>query len=250
MDDIVILAGGKADPSLQELTGVTHRADVPFHGLTLLERTVAAVAPLAGRTIVVGGSEATVVPEGSIRVEGGQNFIDSLGRALEKVTSNRFLLCTVDLPFLTTESLNAFLSACEGEYGLFYPIVSAEACRNAFPTVSRTTLKLREGEFTGGNIALIHTDEMRRGLTTMQKAYDARKSPLKLAQIVGFDTLGRVALGKLVPASLTIATVEAKVGRFLGFPVKAVVTQDAAIGTDVDDAAQYQALLQLQTPQN
>ena len=79
----------------------------------------------------------------------------------------------------------------------------------------------------------------------MQQGYDARKSPLKLATIVGLGTLFRLILGKVLPATLPIPALEKAVGKVLQGPVKAIITPYAEIGTDIDSPEQFAELEKL-----
>jgi len=235
--DVVVLAGGRCKPDLRELSGVEERAMLEFRGRAFYEIVLEAVKPL-GEPILVGG------PQGAAprQTQPGESFVASLGAGLALVKTDQFLLVTGDLPFLTTDSVNGFLTACSPGAQLYYPIVRADKPDERFGAMKRTTLKLREGVFTGGNIALADTATMRRILPTMERAYAARKKPLQLAGIVGMGVLGRVLVGKLFPAMLPLSALEQAVGRFLGATVKAVVTDHAEIGADVDNAAQYAAI--------
>jgi hypothetical protein len=234
--DVVILAGGRCDDALRAATGAELRADVKVGGRTLAERVLEATRPL-GEPILVGGHDGL----SDRRVPAGEDFCDSLGNGLKEVTTDSFLLVTVDLPCLTTEGLRDFVSHCDPGAGLNFPIVSKEDCERAFPGMKRTTLKLREGTFTGGNVALMDTALMRRALPVMERAYAMRKKPLKLAQIVGFGVLFRVVLGQVVPSTLPLSCLEKSVGKFLGVTVHGVVSRYAELGADLDKAEQLAA---------
>ncbi len=238
--DVVILAGGKCDPELEQLTGVSYRGDIPYEGHTMAETVLAAVSSV-GEPILVGGSPGLHERQ----VPAGDTFIRSIRNGLEAVKTETFLLATVDLPCLTAEAVTDFVSRCDTSAGLNYPIIRAEDCEKAFPGMKRTTLKLREGEFTGGNLGLMRTNLMRSALPVLERAYSARKSPLKLAGIIGYGLLGRVIVGSLCPWTLTLGSLEKKVGRFLGVPVKAIATPYAEIGADIDNATQYLCLKNL-----
>lgn len=234
--DVVILAGGKCDPALRESTGAEFRADIVVNGKTLAQTVLEATQPL-GEPILVGG------PSGlsSKRVEAGANFCDSLANGLKEVKTPKLLLVTVDLPRLTTEGLKDFIGRCNEDAGLNFPIVSKLDCENAFPGMKRTTLKLREGTFTGGNVAVMDTHMMRSALPVMERAYALRKKPLKLAGIVGYVTLLRVVLGQAIPATLPLRALEAAVGRFLGVSVHGVVSRYPELGADLDKVSDYEA---------
>lgn len=237
--DVVILAGGKCEPDLAALAGAEFRADVPFQGQTCLEIVLAAASEF-GEPLVVGGRPG-LHPR---QTPGGAHFVESVRLGLERVRTDTFLLVTVDLPCLKSASIARFIENSEPSVGLNYPIVPVEVCEREFPGLKRTALTLREGRFTGGNVALLNRDLMRRALPVLEAAYAARKSPIRLAKMAGPGVLWQVALGKLLPATLRLRKLEHAVGRFLGVDVRAVVSQDADIATDVDSAAQLRALMQ------
>lgn len=237
---IVILAGGRCSAELASETGAEWRADVPIGEETVLERVLRAVESL-GPVLQVGGSERP----GVTRVEPGASFVGSLRNALEAASAEELLIVTADLPDLQKSSLVEFLEKCVPSAALNYPIVPAHLCQAAYPNMSRTTLALREGVFTGGNVALVRASLLRQALPVLEAAYEQRKHPLALARIVGLGLLARVALGKLFPATLPLAALESAVGRFLGVPVHAVPCELPDIGADLDSAEQYRAYLDL-----
>lgn len=214
--------------------GIDFRSELPFGGRPSVAWALQALAGF-GEPIVVGG------PAGlsSRQVEGGNHFVDSVRRGLEAVQTEKFLLATADLPFLEAESVEDFVARSPEVADIAYPIIPIAACERAFPGIPRTTLGLREGRFTSGNLGLIRRSAMLSAVTVLERAYDARKSPLKLAQIVGWGTLGRVILGKIAPKTLPIAALEASVGRFLGVSISAVITEHADIAADIDSLEQY-----------
>ncbi|MBV6458061.1 MAG: hypothetical protein HONBIEJF_01183 [Fimbriimonadaceae bacterium] len=207
----------------------------------MLQHVLEAV-PTDNPPIIVGGKPG-LSPR---QVESGENFIDSLGKGLAAVETDRFLLATADLPFLTRESVDDFIDRCDSSALLNYPIVPESVVKARFPEMARTTLKLREGRFTGGNIAVIRTDLMRGSLPILEKAYRLRKQPLRLAAIVGLKTLIRVVAGQALPSLLPIAALERSVGKLMGGPVRAIITAYAEIGADIDNADQYREMLKIE----
>lgn len=238
--DVVILAGGRCEPELAEFTGVTYRAEVPYEGKTMLDIVRGATSSL-GEPIIVGG------PAGAStrRVEAGPSFVESLRNGLSVVTSDNFLLTTVDLPCLTEIAVVDFISRCDFESGVNYPVIEASACEAKFPGMRRTTLRLKDGEFTGGNIGLVNTEAMRKLIPLLEKAYLYRKSPAKLAGLIGYGLLGRVVLSKMFPGTLSLKQLEAKVSDSVGVCMRVVLTPFPEIGADIDNLSQYKSLINL-----
>ncbi len=238
--DVLILAGGKTAPELQAQTGIAERARLPFGDRTMLDIVEDAVEGI-GEPIVVAHFE----PKRGRRVEPGNSFVGSLESGLAAVTTDHFLLVTADLPFLTTASINQFVERSDPDVLINYPIIPVELCDQAYPGMKRTALRLREGTFTGGNAALVNTALMRQVMPLLDRAYEARKHPLRLARMVGLGTLMRLLGARIFPGSLTIPALERDLARFLKGPVKAVISRFPELGADVDNAAQYEAALAL-----
>ncbi len=245
--DIVVLAGGKTSDALRDRTSVERRADLEIHGKRILDRVCEALREGVGEELssfVVVGSEA---PQ-AISVPAGDSFLTSLQNGVEACQSNLLLVSACDLAFLEAESVSTFLTLCDRECDLNYPIVPLEACRKAFPNMKRTSLKVREGRFTGGNLFLLQRSALPSLMPRLEAAYQSRKSPAALARIVGVGTLLRVLLGQLVPWTLPIPYLERHVGRVLGLSVHAVPVHSADIGADVDNLEQYEQALLAASP--
>ncbi len=229
--DVIVLAGGRCSEELRAASGVDHRAEITVGGKRLVD-TVLYAAGGVGCPILVGGPQMASVDQ----VPAGENFCQSLANGLAATNSDTVLIVTVDLPCLTTDSLNRFLTQCDQNAGFNFPIISKATCEKAFPGMRRTTLKLREGEFTGGNVALVSRKTMLSALPTIERAYQLRKKPLALAGLIGYGTLLKVALGQLAPHLLPLASLESAVGAFLGTTVRAIQSEDAELGADLDRA--------------
>lgn len=236
--DCVILAGGKSSEEMQRATGCEFRADLPIAGLRMVEYVANAIRnalPETERIIVVGSQV-----EGCLTATAGQSFLGSLKYGMQLVETETFLIATADLPFLTKESVEEFVHKSDRKAALNWPIIPIEICKEQFPNMKRTTLKLKEGRYTGGNLALCNKALMQKILPTLQTAYQNRKSVFKLAGQIGIGTLARVAFGQILPSSLPLSILEAKIAKFVGAPVKAVVCSGADLGADVDSLEHYE----------
>jgi hypothetical protein len=112
-----------------------------------------------------------------------------------------------------------------------------DAYNREFAGMKRTTLKLRDGHFTGGNMVLMNPVTLTNNRELIMRVYAARKDVLALGRMLGWGLLTRIVLSQLAfPNLLTVAELEQGIARLLGpgAVVKAIVTQHASIGTDVD----------------
>ena len=244
----VVLAGGKAKPDLVALTGQTVRALATVNGKTLLRHVVDAMraAENCGPITVVGNvppsDDYACLPDG-----GG--FVENIFAGLNAYVDAPFvLISTSDLPFLTGESVADFIRgaaelANTSGAGMIYSIVSVARCYERFPGIKRTARKLREGEFTGGNLVLARPQFMLEQRPHLAAAYAARKSPLRLAGIMGWDTIGRLLVSQLIaPGLLTLPYLEGRASRVLGGPVRAFLSDYPEVATDLDRPSDFAAI--------
>ena len=76
--------------------------------------------------------------------------------------------------------------------------------------MQRTTLNVREGTFTGGNLMLLNGRVVLDHRETVMQAYAARKKPLQLGGMLGWGLLARIALAQAFsPGLLPISLLEA-----------------------------------------
>ena len=144
-------------------------------------------------------------------------------------TQQHLYICD-DIPLVTPAGIQDFLSQC-AEYPdrqVFYPIIPKEACLALFPEAQRTYGKLPEGEFTGGNMMLLDKRVTINKQELGRQIYALRKSPLRLANWLGWSFIFKAVFRKL-----TLKAAEERVSEILA-PSKAIITQHAGIGMDVD----------------
>jgi len=234
----VILAGGTNSPEMTSATGQSVRALVQIAGKTMLDYIVTALVNSGsiGEIVVVG-----LVPA-DLRyrvIAPGDTLVENLFSGIDAVTAGgNVLIVTADIPFITAEGIDDFVEKSTSTHAtLCYPIISMDEYNKRFPGLKRTTLKTKEGTFTGGNIMLVDAQGLQSNKQVIQDAYAARKSVTKLGAQLGFPLLMRVLFSQLIaPSMLSLQHLEAGVSRLIGngATAKAIVTPYAEIGTDVD----------------
>ncbi len=159
------------------------------------------------------------------------NLIDNViagGKILKN--ADYVLIVAGDLPYITAKVIDGFISEClRYPSSGYYPILKKETLEEAFPGTIRTYAKLREGTFTGGNIFLIRKEVILSNEDFLRELLKARKSPFKLAGILGLFFLLKAVLGVI-----TIEEAERRVSKIVNAPVKAVITKFPEIGIDID----------------
>lgn len=231
--DAVVLAGGDGaiiDPAVR-IKGL-----VPIAGKPMVEWVVDAL-----RAATSIGEVAVVVPtaEGlgawadkadKIVVSEGR-FVDNVIAGVDSFRNDRSVLVTTgDLPALTPEAVDDFVAQSLARGADFsYPLVRKSDMLEQFPGSERTFVKIAGGPVTGGNMMVLTPALVAQAKEIGQRFFETRKSPLRMAQVVGVPFIIKMALGILNPTD-----VELKLGEILGGTCSAIYTSHASIGADVD----------------
>ena len=120
---VVVLAGGKAKPEMEAVTGQSNRALAVFQGKTLLSHVIDAFreSDPQNAVCVVGG-----VPENSayMRKPDCGSFVANVISGLSAFSEHPFVLITTsDLPFLTGAVISDFMlqSLTRGDFYILCP---------------------------------------------------------------------------------------------------------------------------------
>ena len=246
--DLVILAGGGGTVSLPG-QGQRARALAELKGRRLLDYTMEGIRGssriasviLVTHSVHLEAFRQAAVPDLLLCSCDG-SMAECAGLAIQKLREqpgheNLAKVVTVcdDLPFLTGAALDDFIAWAETtEADGVYAIVRKEACLREFPSLQRTFFHLKEGEFTGGNVSLVSVTLFPGCIEKMKEVFALRKNPLKLAA-----WLGPFFIVKLLFRQLSLGEVEQKVSDLFGYRGRAVVTDYACIGTDLDRAEEW-----------
>lgn len=231
---VVILAGGKpvTGPDGEPI----NRGLIRVEGRTMLERVVSALlgAPSVGEIVVVGNTPSV---EGSRSIPDTGGFVDNILAGIAQFAgAAHVLVATSDTPFLTPECVEDFVTrALALEADFVYPFVPVKLCYERFPGVKRTSIRIREGALTGGNMVMARPGFLveQRGRT--EEAYAARKSPFKLATMIGLGMTLRLVVGMTVfPAVVGVAELERAISNLLGGKARGVCSSYPEIATDID----------------
>ncbi len=227
----LVLAGGEND-ELAKSQAVAHKADVIVNGKPLFEPVLLALQNnKIAKTIYIGSLDSQYSNYVDIVVKAGASFVESLEigfAAAKKIKAKKILIITADLPFISKSTIDSFISNSP-DADLIYPIISKETSLKQFPNQKRTYAKFIEGRFTGGNAILLKPKIVPRLLAFADKAYKTRKSPMRLAFLIGFD----IFIGLLIGSS-SLNKLERRVSKLLDADVKTYICKDASLGADID----------------
>lgn len=242
----VILAGGKAGDASAECARVGYKALAPVGGQPMVARVEAALsaAKRVDRVVVVGPPEvAAAVPKVACVPDAG-SFLGNLQAGVRACgDAAHCLVISCDIPFVTGPMLDDFIarSIARG-VDLAYPVVRLERCQERYPGMRRTSLRLREGRYTGGNAVVVRPELLLGHSRLIEAAFAARKNPLRLGCMIGWGVLLRILLSAKLPGVLPISLLEQRVGRMVGGSVAAIDFPDPEIGADIDKPADLASL--------
>ncbi len=147
------------------------------------------------------------------------------------------LFASADLPTLTPEIVDWRVRQATGpQVDLDFVAVKRTVMERRFPDSSRTYVKLRNVEICGGDIHLIHV-HMDVDLDLWDRLIGARKSPLRQAAVVGFDTLLLLLLRRL-----TLDQTLQRIAARLNLRGRVHLSPWAEVAMDVDKPGQLELI--------
>lgn len=237
----VILAGDQEDRRVRKNQVIDNKAFLDLKGQLMLDYVVDCYTS-AG----IFNGVAVIGPANRLRAHLDKRIyiIEQQGSMIENVLQAArelegwLLLSSCDIPLLTPAAVKDFLARCEGG-SMYYPLVSREDNDKEYPGMKRTYVSLREGTFTGGNVILVHSTAVPVAAPAAGSFFNARKSPLRMARIIGTGTLL-----KLVARRLSVTELEQKMSHIFGITCKAIVSGYPELGIDLDKESDYALIAQ------
>lgn len=234
--DVIILAGADNDGALKAVTDTPYEALIMLAGKPMVKYVVDAAAKsrYVDRVVIVG-------PERQLReffddkvfhiAQCGDSMVENILIGIEMLQSRgKVLLLTSDIPLITPEAIDDFIDRCNAAEGdVYYPIVSREANDAKYPGVKRTYVRLKEGVFTGGNMALLQPQIVRKNHRMIERAVSMRKKPWQLSRLLGFKFIVKFIFNKL-----SLNEIEQRVQLMLGFRGIGIISPYPEVGIDVD----------------
>jgi len=232
MINAIILAG----KSENQLIGERTKGLIDIKGKPMISYVMDALkeSGMINKILIIGDHgdlSRMVVPHEVEVIDDRGSILDNVITSVEYFNKDhRILIVTCDIPFLTVEAVNDFVEkSLKSHADICYPIIEKNVCESKYPLAKRTYAKLKEGTFTGGNMILLNPKVLDRCIPKAKDMINYRKNPMKMSRVLGVSFLLKLSMG-----ILTIGSVEKRVEKLLGIKPKAIITQYAEIGNDVD----------------
>ncbi|MGE5632325.1 MAG: NTP transferase domain-containing protein [Caulobacteraceae bacterium] len=240
--NVIVLAGEKKDNNTNSLSDQTPREEKLNKALYIIKNKfmieyvieTLKKSEFIDKIAVVGPKDKLAPVIGHMvdyMVEGTDSIVSNIILALEFFPGEtEVLIVTSDIPMITVEAIEDFIERARLQnVDLCYSIIDKKVNDEKYPGVRRTYARLWEGQFTGGNVFYFNPIIKDKCKDFVEKMLEYRKSPAKMAGILGFGFLIRLALG-----ILTINAIQKKCEKLLGIKGAAVISPYPEIGNDVD----------------
>ncbi|MGC4045756.1 MAG: NTP transferase domain-containing protein [Armatimonas sp.] len=238
----VVTAGGRLKGPLAEHLGVEIKALAPIKGVPVLSRVLNALEASSGvsESVVVGPVDALreTVGERASLIDEGETGIDNVRRglaAMRGAAGDGFVLLSAsDLPFLSVEAIDDLISRAPQDADLVFPILGKDAYEAVFPNSPNVWTKLKDGPLTGGSVLLVRPAAIERNAALIEKVFEARKSQLGMAKLLGINIALKFAAGRL-----TVAEAEARASTITGCSCRVLWDAHPHLACDLDDPADF-----------
>lgn len=241
--NVIVLAGQVNQGALRDHSDAANEALIKIGDKPMLQWVVQALREAAqiGRILIVspkGQIQPYITGERLEYVDSRGNIVDNILAALTLLPSGeKTLIVSSDVPFITGQIVDDLVALCQHREGdLYYPIVSRQASEAKFANVRRTYVKLREGEFTGGNIFLVNPAIADRIAADMKRFLEYRKRPFKMITLLGrlLGWKGWGLVGRYLANSMRIQDLENTISRMWRIRAVAIICPWPEVGVDVD----------------
>jgi hypothetical protein len=239
--DVVLPAGGRLKGAFATEAGAEVKALISLGGETVLARTLRVLRETGRvrRLVVIAPAGVSdpgadvVLPEAAT---GPDNILLGLRWLQEQEggASERVLLLTTDLPFLTPRALTDFLDACPAHLDLCAPLVSRAAFEARFPGHDIEFVRLRDGEWTLGCAYLLDPAAIIANQSHIARVFAARKSQLRMARLLGPGFILRFLLRRLA-----VPDIADRAAQILGCSMAAVPDSPPELAFDIDRPSEY-----------
>jgi GTP:adenosylcobinamide-phosphate guanylyltransferase len=247
--EAVVIAGGKPAPGepLYPDTQGKYKALLDIAGKPMIQWVLDALSgSKCVEKIILVGLEPDAGPTSAKPIiylpdQHGmlENIRSGVLKALEiNPKSYHILTVSSDIPGITPEIVDWVAdTAMQTDHDVYYNVITRQTMEGRYPGSRRSFVRLKDIEVCGGDLNVIRSTTIISHEDLVKRLVDARKSALKQAALLGFDTLFML-LFHLV----TLKRAEEIASQRLGVKGRAVVCPYAEVGMDVDKPFQLEIM--------
>ena len=155
----------------------------------------------------------------------------------QRPDTSHVLLTSCDVPAATAEMIDWRVEiGLQAGADFDYLAIERRVMEQRYPTSRRTYTPLRGTQVCGGDINMAHV-RLAKNAAFVERLTAARKSPLRMASLIGWNVLLLFLLRQL-----TIERGEQLISRNLGIPTRVHLCPYAELGMDIDKPHQLEIL--------
>jgi molybdopterin-guanine dinucleotide biosynthesis protein A len=245
----IVLAGGIPQPNdpLYAYSQGSSKALIDVAGKPMVQWIVDALAESKSvdQIIVIGLSHKSGLtcskPLHYISNQGRMlaNIVAGSEKSLElKPKNDHLLVCSADIPALRGSMVDWLVkTAMQTEDDLYYGVCPKEVMEARYPESKRTYTKLKDIELCGADMNITRISVIKEHMDVWEALIGNRKSPLRQAGIIGFDTLFLLATRQF-----TLESLVNRASQRIGIKGRAIIWDQAEPCMDVDKPSQLELM--------
>jgi molybdopterin-guanine dinucleotide biosynthesis protein A len=247
--DAIVTAGGIPRPEdpLYQYSNGDSKALIDIAGKPMVQWVLDALceAKMVDNIILIGLS-----PKSGLTCKKPIHYISNQGRMLANVVAgvnktlelnskNEYvLIVSADIPALKGEMVDWLVkTSTETRDDIYYGVCPREVMESRYPASKRTYTKLKDMEVCGADVNVIHVSMATDHLDTWEQLIGNRKSPLRQAAVIGFDTLFQLATRQF-----TLQALVERASQRIGIKGRAIIWDRAEPCMDVDKPHQLELM--------
>jgi molybdopterin-guanine dinucleotide biosynthesis protein A len=247
--DVILTAGGTSRPKdpLYPLTGGGYKAMLDINGKPMIQYVLDALnaCDKIERIIMVGLPPDNLLESAkmlSTLEDHGDMVANILAGARELIrldpAATYALIVSSDIPSVTGSMIDWVIERVqESDDEIFYNVIERKVMEARFPNSRRTYVHLKNLDLCGGDLNAVRLSIASSENPLWDRLIEARKSPLRQAALIGYDTLFLLLLGRL-----SLDEAAKAVSRRIGIRARAILCPYAELGMDVDKPFQLEIM--------
>jgi molybdopterin-guanine dinucleotide biosynthesis protein A len=167
------------------------------------------------------------------------NIVTGVKKSIELNKKTEYvLLVSSDIPAIKAEMVDWLVTTTmQTKDDLYYGVCPRDVMETRFPASRRTYTKLKDTEVCGADMNVIHVSMAMEHLDTWEQLIGNRKSPLRQAAVIGWDTLFQ-----LFTRQITLQELADKACKRIGIKGRIIIWSQAEPCMDVDKPHQLEIM--------
>ena len=167
------------------------------------------------------------------------NIVAGVNKSIELNKKSEYVLgVSSDIPALKSEMVDWLVdTAMETRDDIYYGVCPKEVMEARYPTSHRTYTKLKDIQVCGADINIFHVNQVTEHLDIWEALIGNRKSPLRSAAVIGWDTLFQ-----MFTRQITMQGLVERASQRIGVKGRAIVWSQAEPCMDVDKPHQLELM--------